>query len=83
LQYNFAQPGVFIEYYLTKMVVARGTIAYAYLRNMDIYNMNEKVNGVVDYIVLGSKPAPLNNEVSDGLAFKLSLALRIPEQINK
>jgi len=80
LQYNFAQPGVFAEYYLSSMFAVRGTVAYSYLRNLDLYNMDEKVSGVVDYIVLGSKPAALNPEVSNGFAFKLSLSLRISER---
>ena len=84
LQYLFAQPGLFIEYYITPIIALRTTVAYAVERNMDIYNMSDKINGgVIDHIDLGPKTTPLNMEVATGPAFKLSLSLRVPEPKNK
>jgi len=83
LQYNYAQPGLFLEYYLTSKLAIRGTAAYSFIRNLDIYTMDEKVTGVVDYIPIGPKPLALNPEVSNGPAFKLALSLRLPEHKNK
>jgi len=77
--YNFAQPGLFVEYYVTPHLAIRGTIAYSFLRNLDIYNMNQKVSGVIDYIPLSTNPIALNPEVSNGPSFKLTLSWRIPD----
>lgn len=82
--YNYANAGLFLEYYLSPTLAVRGTVAYSVLRNLDLYNMNQKVTaGVLDYIPLSANPIPLNTEVSNGLAFKLSLSLRFPELKNK
>jgi hypothetical protein len=80
LKYNTAQPGLFLEYYLSSMWAVRGTVDYSITRNLEIYSKTDKVSGVVDFVTLGTKPVPLNPVISKGAGFKLSLSLRIPER---
>ncbi|MEJ7738749.1 MAG: hypothetical protein WKF97_15095 [Chitinophagaceae bacterium] len=80
MKYNFVQPGLFAEYYVSPMWALRGTVAYSLTRNLEIYNREDKVTGVVDFATLGKKPVFLNPEISKGAAFKLSLSYRIPQR---
>ena len=78
--YNYAEPGIFAERYLTSKIVFRTTIAYATLRNLDILPLNQKVNAVLDYIPLSHPPAPLNPEIASGITIKFALSMRIEDR---
>lgn len=77
LTYNAAQMGIFTERYLSDKWVLRGTVAYAFTRDLQVFNKDDKVKGVIDAIVLGKTPMPLNPPIDKGLTCKLSLGFRI------
>lgn len=81
LLYDYAQGGLFLEYYLTKYIALRGTFTTSVIRKLDIFNANQQVaGGVLDYIPMSAAPKALNNEVSNGPALKLSLSARKPDK---
>ncbi len=80
MKYNYVHPGLYAEYYVSPMWALRGTVAYSITRNMEIFNEHDKVDGVVDFVTLGSKPVALNPEISNGAAVKISLSYRIPQR---
>jgi hypothetical protein len=81
LLYDYAQTGLFIEYYLTDFMAARGTFTTSTIRKLDLFPASEQVpGGVLDYIPLGKAPQALNAEVSNGPAIRLSLCIRYPDK---
>ena len=80
LKYNTIEPGLYMEYGFCKNWAIRGTAAYSVQRNLEIYNKDDKVDGVVDFINIGTKPTPLNLAVSNGPSFKMAISYRIADQ---
>lgn len=78
LKYNTVQPGLFLECKLSPVWAIRGTAAYSLQRNIEVYNKNDKVDGIIDFVTLGTKPVPLNTEISKGAEFKVALSFRFP-----
>lgn len=79
--YSYTQPGIYYDQYIVKNILAvRATVAYSIQRNMDIYRMDQKVDGVIDHIILGTKPEPINAGVNKGASYKLSLSLRVQDK---
>jgi hypothetical protein len=76
-EYNTVNPGLFVERYISSKWAIRATAAYTLIRNMEIYNKTDKAKAFVDFAELGSRPDPINLEVSPGLAFKVGLSYRI------
>jgi hypothetical protein len=76
-EYNSVNPGLFLERYISPKWAIRGTVAYTLIRNMEIYNKTDKAKGFIDFAELGSRPDPINPEVSTGLSFKVGLSYRI------
>ena len=76
-EYNTVNPGLFAEYYISPNWAIRATAAYTLIRNMEVYNKNDKVTGFIDFYELGNRKDPLNPEVSGGLSFKVGLSYRI------
>lgn len=76
-EYNTVNPGLFAEYYVSPKWAIRGTAAYTLIRNMEIYNKNDKADGFIDFYEMGDRPDPINPEVSSGLSFKIGLSFRI------
>lgn len=76
-EYNTVNPGLFAEYYVSPRWAVRATAAYTLIRNMEIYNKDDKTDGFVDFLELGDRKDPLNPEVSSGLSFKIGLSYRI------
>jgi hypothetical protein len=76
-EYNTVNPGLFVERYLSSKWAVRATAAYTLIRNMEIYNKNDKAKAFIDFAELGDRKDPINPEVSPGLAFKIGLSYRI------
>jgi len=76
-EYNTVNPGLFAEYYISPNWAIRATAAYTLIRNMEVYNKNDKATGFIDFYELGNRKDPLNPEVSGGLSFKVGLSYRI------
>ena len=76
-EYNTVNPGLFVERYLSAKWAIRATAAYTLIRNMEIYNKNDKAKAFIDFAELGDRNDPINPEVSPGLAFKIGLSYRI------
>ncbi|MGF7039043.1 DUF6268 family outer membrane beta-barrel protein [Mucilaginibacter lappiensis] len=76
-EYNTVNPGLFVERYLSAKWAVRATAAYTLIRNMEIYNKDDKAKGFIDFAELGDRKDPINPEVSPGLAFKIGLSYRI------
>ncbi|MCX2478016.1 DUF6268 family outer membrane beta-barrel protein [Pedobacter sp. MC2016-15] len=76
-EYNTVNPGLFLERYVSSKWAVRATAAYTLIRNMEIYNKNDKADGFVDFYELGDRKDPINPEVSPGLSFKIGLSYRI------
>lgn len=76
-EYNTVNPGVFLERYISSKWAVRATAAYTLIRNMEIYNKDDKAKAFVDFAELGNRKDPINPEVSPGLAFKIGLSYRI------
>ncbi len=80
LLYNYAQPGLFYEHYVTNTIALRATAYYSILRNMDVYGNGTKVTGAVDYIPLNKIAAPLNDEPGNGLSLKVAVSMRLADR---
>jgi len=78
--YNYAQPGLFAEYYITHNLAFRAMLAYSILRNIDVHFNGDKEIGVLDYIPLSSPSPASNGEFANGPSFKLSLSMRVPDK---
>ena len=79
-EYTSVQLGVFGEYYLTSKLALRGTVAYSAQRDMELYNMaNKMAGGGIVYIDTGPQTTSLYPELVNGLVYKLSLSVRFPE----
>jgi hypothetical protein len=76
-EYNTVNPGLFAEYYVFSKWAVRATAAYTLIRNMEIYNKNDKADGFIDFYELGDRKDPINPEVASGLSFKIGLSYRI------
>jgi hypothetical protein len=76
-EYNTVNPGFFAEYYVSPKWAVRATAAYTLIRNMEIYNKNDKADGFIDFYEMGDRKDPLNPEVASGLSFKIGLSYRI------
>lgn len=76
-EYNTVNPGLFAEYYVSRNWAVRATAAYTLIRNMEIYNKDDKADGFIDFYELGDRKDPINPEVAGGLSFKISLSYRI------
>lgn len=76
-EYNTVNPGLFAEYYISSKWAVRATAAYTLIRNMEIYNKNDKADGFIDFYELGDRKDPINPEVAGGLSFKAGLSYRI------
>lgn len=76
-EYNTVNPGLFAEYYLSQKWAVRATAAYTLIRNMEIYNKNDKADGFIDFYEMGDRKDPINPEVASGLSFKIGLSYRI------
>jgi Domain of unknown function (DUF6268) len=76
-EYNSVNPGLFIERYITDTWAVRATVAYTLIRNMEVYNSDDKATGFIDFYEMGNRADPLNPEVSNGLSFKVGLSYRI------
>ncbi len=76
-EYNTVNPGLFAEYYVSPKWAVRATAAYTLIRNMEIYNKNDKADGFIDFYEMGDRKDPLNPEVASGLSFKIGLSYRI------
>jgi hypothetical protein len=76
-EYNSVNPGLFAEYYISKNWAIRATAAYTLIRNMEVYNKNDKTDGCIDFYEMGNRVEPLNPEVASGLTFKIGLSYRI------
>lgn len=76
-EYNTVNPGLFAEYYVSQNWAVRATAAYTLIRNMEIYNKNDKADGFIDFYEMGDRKDPINPEVASGLAFKIGLSYRI------
>jgi hypothetical protein len=76
-EYNTVNPGLFAEYYVSPAWAVRATAAYTLIRNMEIYNRDEKTDGFIDFYEMGNRKDPINAEVSSGLSLKLSLSFRV------
>jgi hypothetical protein len=76
-EYNTVNPGLFAEYYVSSQWVVRAIAAYTLIRNMEIYNKNDKADGFIDFYELGDRKDPVNPEVAGGLSFKIALSYRI------
>jgi hypothetical protein len=76
-EYNTVNPGLFVERYLSSKWAVRATAAYTLIRNMEIYNKNDKAKAFIDFAELGDRKDPINPEMSPGLAFKIGLSYRI------
>lgn len=76
-EYNTVNPGLFAEYYVSSKWAVRATAAYTLIRNMEIYNKNDKADGFIDFYELGDRKDPINPEVAGGLSFKVALSYRI------
>jgi hypothetical protein len=76
-EYNTVNPGLFAEYYVSPQWAIRATAAYTLIRNMEIYNKDDKADGFIDFYEMGDRKDPLNPEVSSGLSFRVGLSYRI------
>jgi len=76
-EYNTVNPGLFAEYYVAPEWAIRVTAAYTLIRNMEIYNKNDKAGGFIDFYEMGNRQDPINPEVSSGLSFRVGLSYRI------
>jgi len=76
-EYNTVNPGFFAEYYVSPEWAIRSTAAYTLIRNMEIYNKDDKADGFIDFYEMGDRKDPLNPEVSSGLSFRVGLSYRI------
>lgn len=76
-EYNTVNPGLFAEYYVSSNWAVRATAAYTLIRNMEIYNKDDKADGFIDFYELGNRKDPINPEVAGGLSFKIGLSYRI------
>ncbi|ACU59039.1 DUF6268 family outer membrane beta-barrel protein [Chitinophaga pinensis] len=76
-EYNTVNPGFFAEYYVSPKWAVRATAAYTLIRNMEIYNKNDKADGFIDFYEMGDRKDPINPEVASGLSFKIGLSYRI------
>ncbi|SFN49472.1 hypothetical protein SAMN05428949_3029 [Chitinophaga sp. YR627] len=76
-EYNTVNPGLFAEYYVSPKWAVRATAAYTLIRNMEIYNKNDKADGFIDFYEMGDRKDPLNPEVASGLSFRIGLSYRI------
>lgn len=76
LRYSFATPGVFAEYNIKPGLTLRAKVGYSLIRNMEVFNENDKANNV-DFFVVGTKPTPISPEIEKGLALRLALSYRI------
>jgi len=76
-EYNTVNPGLFIERYLSPKWALRANAAYTLIRNMEIYNKDDKAKAFVDFAELGDRKDPVNPEVSTGVSLKIGLSYRI------
>jgi hypothetical protein len=75
--YNTVNPGLFAERYIAKNWAIRATVAYTMVRNVEVYDKQDKTNGVIDFYDLSERAGPVNPEISKGLIFKIGLSYRI------
>ena len=77
VKYSYGEPGLFLERYVGANWALRGTVAYALIRHLEVFEKNDKVSSTVDLFSLGTEPTPISPEITKGATFKISLGYRI------
>jgi hypothetical protein len=77
LDYNTTVPGLFAEYYVARNWAVRGNVGYSVPRDLEVFDGNDTLNGIVDFVELGDRVGPVNPEVVGGICFRVGVSYRV------